>query len=76
MRYITCAPPEYDGHGTKHIAYFGFGPNGKGNWPREVDILPEHIDWQLMRYSTGMYAYTPSKEAYEHEDIREMVFNS
>jgi hypothetical protein len=60
IRY-TLAPPNYDGFGTNSIAILGVC---QGRELRQVEILPEHLEWQENRYWSGNYR--PFAEFPEH----------
>lgn len=55
LAYITNAPKAYDGLGT----YEGNAPEVRERFEqtkeRFVVIAPEHLDWQLSRYWSGLY---------------------
>ena len=51
LRYTT-APVDYDGFGTVDHGIVG---ETSGKEVRLVGISPEHLDWQEMRYGSGMH---------------------
>lgn len=54
---FTDAPEAYDGFGTQTIDV-GYGKTFRGAI-RKVEIHPEHLEWQVNRYQSGMhFAYT------------------
>jgi hypothetical protein len=51
--YVTSAPANYDGFGTERINLHGEKlPDGL----QRVRIDREHLDWQLTRYGSGLFA--------------------
>lgn len=54
VRY-TSAPEAYDGFGT-HTTDTEVAVDHRGRVLRKAAIDPEHLNWQSMRYSSGLYA--------------------
>jgi hypothetical protein len=50
----TDAPEDYDGFGTRTTK--AEVATRKGRTLREVSIKTESLNWQTMRYSSGLYA--------------------
>ena len=53
IRY-TDAPEDYDGFGT-HTTQAEYATLRKGRVLRQVEIDHEYLDWQSMRYQSGIY---------------------
>ncbi len=53
----TSAPLAYDGFGTETLAVVG-GCNRSREPVRRIRVEPEHREWQLARYDSGMHRYT------------------
>jgi hypothetical protein len=69
---FTDAPLEYDGFGSvsepSDLAY-------RGRRLRQVAIYPEHYDWQMTRYRSGLYVALTEDEAgrWETDELLERV---
>ena len=67
---ITNAPAAYDGFGTFTVAQL-YEP---GN--RLVLVRDEHLEWQKMRYHSGMHlALDPTTQGITPEGITEILWN-
>jgi hypothetical protein len=51
---ITSAPEEYDGFGTRTMELLP--ERGRVARYRRVAILERHLDWQRLRYASGLFA--------------------
>jgi hypothetical protein len=63
-QYVTDAPERYDGFGTETVTALPYktmyGP------VRIVSIQDQHLEWQTVRYGSGLYiAYT--RERWDHD---------
>jgi len=76
IRYTT-APSAYDGFGTKTLELkwvWQSKLNGNTKPVRKVVINPEHLQWQTMRYGSGMHPTWTEADFAEyknHGDIRD-----
>lgn len=61
-RYVTNAPPDYDGFDTHTIAVFQMQRVGMRSVWRIVDVHDRHAEWQTMRYHSRMYTAMPIRE--------------
>ena len=53
---VTSAPEAYDGFGTETVEWLPYVSRpGQSNRYRVVRVLPEHRDWQVGRYASGLY---------------------
>jgi len=63
---FTTAPESYDGFGTRTLCRVEMpkrGPRGVyAVWYREVEIDPEYLDWQRVRYASGLHACLTNAE--------------
>src|SRR5579872_4998389 len=64
--YETTAPEDYDGFGTITLR-----PAKAPRGPRIVGVLPEHREWQLNRYGSGLYPATTAEWDAEADKARQ-----
>jgi hypothetical protein len=65
----TAAPADYDGFGTFEVIRYNDGTELRDGTPRMVRVVlvrAEHLNWQTARYSSGMFAATPTVHDVEH----------
>jgi len=68
---ITTAPAAYDGFGTVELSP-EVGTDMRGRPLRLVVIQPDHLDWQLSRYSSGLHVACSREEAKRWPDLYRM----
>jgi hypothetical protein len=67
---VTTAPVDYDGFGTFTIGETYLYDREA----RIVAIRPEHVEWQLARYSSGMKGIGDPEECHiDKSDIEEAI---
>lgn len=59
MTTYTDAPEDYDGFGTETVKVIGKTRRGM---VRMVETPQEHVEWQRLRYASGMYLYASAAE--------------
>ncbi|MGG6263155.1 hypothetical protein ACQ4M3_07735 [Leptolyngbya sp. AN03gr2] len=70
-QFITDAPSNYDGFGTKTVEVLDFTLRGKQNRLRKVFIPPMAIanNWQINRYYSGLHVCIPASEIENWKDL-------
>jgi hypothetical protein len=58
----TTAPSAYDGFGTVELDPDA-GTDNRGLTIRKVAVEPDHLDWQMARYASGLHGCVTAAEA-------------